>query len=447
MRKALSLTGIIAFTVFILTAGFVACRKPDQETVKQKPVAKPPTKKFFFVSPITENLIHSIAQNIYRQNEEYGFIDDLTRRIGYPAWDYSMIVEGPGSTRMVQHKENSPPIKDQRAIVYIPFAKERERQTRAVLMVVVDKGDTTFNLLYPQQYEQYGFTKKQDSDWDAQTLFSLFAGFDDALFGTQKYLIKDGRIFGRKKEESLIVTRKPTDENKKGVAAKIASITICAYWESCVYASESTGSGGSCTTVESCTTYWFEDGAGSTSATMFAPTVGGITGNSDWTNDPCSGSSVVRRVAESEPVEGSSSCGGEPWEPTDQNFGKLCGTYQWTTIGSSWYTTLYTVGFSLVNSNGMLLNFVFSYPCIQIAKSRASTQTLANDVWNEAWNHAADKVLKDVNTYGGPLDDFRVKQNMKNYIQAYLNQNYPGSTFNPAGCSGSVTISYAEYCL
>jgi hypothetical protein len=205
MRKILSLPAIVVLTVFILTAGLIACRKTDQETGKQNPVAIPPVKNFFFVSPVSENLIHSIAQNIYRQNEEHAFTDDLIKRIGYPAWDHSMTVEGPGGTGTTQHKQNSLPANDQRAIVYIPFVKESERQTKAVLMVVIDKGDTTFNLLYPHQYIQFGFQKNLDTDWDAQTLFSLFAGFEHGLFGTTRYFVRDGRIFGRRKKDSLVV--------------------------------------------------------------------------------------------------------------------------------------------------------------------------------------------------------------------------------------------------
>lgn len=124
---------------------------------------------------------------------------------------------------------------------------------------------------------------------------------------------------------------------------------------------------------------------------------------------------------------------------------RLCGTYNWKKIGSSQYAMFTNLGFSLVNTNGQILTFMWYGPCIQFGSSVAS-QTAANEAWNETWNQALAKVQMDANSSSPVIGDFQVKQNMKNYIQNYLAQNFSGSTFNPTGCSGAIPYSEPKYC-
>lgn len=128
-----------------------------------------------------------------------------------------------------------------------------------------------------------------------------------------------------------------------------------------------------------------------------------------------------------------------------QSHWRLCGTYNWKKIGSAQYAQFTSLGFSLVNGNGMILTFMWNGPCIQFGSS-VSTATAANDAWNETWNQALSKIQMDANANPPVIGDFQVKQNMKTYIQNYLLQNFSGSTFNPSGCAGSIPYSQPKYC-
>jgi hypothetical protein len=243
--------------------------------------------------------------------------------VGYPVWDHSLIADGPGSTRTAVQKGNLQK-KGQRVILYIPFVREEEKKTKAILRVVIDGADTAFRMLYPQQYRDYGFKKTKDTEWDAQNLFNAFADFDYDLFGITQYIVKDGRIFGKKKEKLLIVTRQTAENNKSGLASRMASVTLCNTWTSCVYASENPDEGGSCTTTTNCTTYWYDDGTGSGSDTgdSGGGSSGGSGGSGDdgdnWPDDPCASDPVlVSRLEPTDPTDPATPCGDEPWEDAD----------------------------------------------------------------------------------------------------------------------------------
>ncbi len=128
--------------------------------------------------------------------------------------------------------------------------------------------------------------------------------------------------------------------------------------------------------------------------------------------------------------------------------GKLCGTYSWTTIGDAWYAQLYPAGFSLVGdgyNKGNLISFILPDACFQFGKYNVATTYQANQALNAAWNYAVDKVLADANCCD-ILGDMTVKQNFTKYIRAYLQQNYPGATFNPSGCAGNIAKTRPQYC-
>jgi hypothetical protein len=447
MRKIISFFGPVVSFTLLLFAGFISCRKTDQNPLAQTSIEKPATENFFFVSPHTENIVHSIAKKIYRQNEHKSFAGDLVERAGYPKWDHSLIAVGPGNMRRATQQESVALQNQERIIVYIPFIKETEQKTTAILQVIVDGADTVFNMLYPQQYKKYGFKKAKSTAWDAQTLFSVFADFDYDLFGTTRYIVKDGRIFGKKKEDLLIVARKPAEETKNDVAAKIASITICASWESCVYASESTGSGGSCTTVESCSTYWFEDGAGAITDTGMPATGGDNGGNTDWTNDPCAG--VVRRLVEEEPsgnISGSESCD-EVWINLESEVIPCPSSFNFVKQGN-WQSAVITdYSFGLLDRNTKKVYTVnigmieVGMPSVTYHGTEISKRT-AQNISTEAAFEAESKVTRVLNAQiivspGSPIDNQYYKNMFKEVYLEHLNKLlrrafYNGENVSPA---------------
>lgn len=132
-----------------------------------------------------------------------------------------------------------------------------------------------------------------------------------------------------------------------------------------------------------------------------------------------------------------------------EHHAKMCGEYNWGTIGNAFYTQFKPTGFSLVNSRGAVLSVSYGTPCIQFSKSNVYTTNQANAAWNEVWNQAIERVQYDCN-HGGPLGDHLLRQKMTNYMKEYLQANFPGSSFNAVGCQGSsssIPHSDPKYCL
>lgn len=127
------------------------------------------------------------------------------------------------------------------------------------------------------------------------------------------------------------------------------------------------------------------------------------------------------------------------------NHAKLCGSYNWVTIGNGYSANFSTIGFTLVNGRGVLLSLSYGTPCIQFSKSDVYTTAQADKAWNDTWNYAVDRLVQDVNSGQTALGDFVLRANMTKYIKQYLTQWHYGWSFNPEGCN-NVRYSRPQYC-
>ena len=126
----------------------------------------------------------------------------------------------------------------------------------------------------------------------------------------------------------------------------------------------------------------------------------------------------------------------------------MCGSYTWTPIGNAWYAQFPSMGFQIINSDGTLLGFSVANPCWQISKTSAKSTLQANNDINAAWNYAVDKCVQRANSTPPVLDDYRVKANFTQDINAYLSENFGASaSFNPTGCSGNIAYSKVQTCI
>ena len=323
MRKALSFSAVIAFVTAFAIIVITGCRKTDQKPAENIIVNKN-HDKFFSISAETDQIVHDLAANVKKQDQHKSFKESLINRVGYPYWDRS-IIAGTNGVRPAANKGGLTQTDGKRTIVYIPFARNGEARTSAILRVIADGNDTAFKMFYPHQYRLYGFGEKTGGKWNAKNLFHVFANFDRELFGTTRYLVKDGRIFGKSKKDSLIVTVESLKNKSDQVAGKMIDVTVCNTTKACVYASETTTAElevPNCTYTTTCTTYWFDDGSGS--GTGFDTGSGGGGGSSgsgeDWPDEPCENDPVL--VARAEPTDHGdtgSPCGETPWEPAEDD--------------------------------------------------------------------------------------------------------------------------------
>lgn len=257
---------------------YLSCRKTQQEIPVKESVQE---KAFFNVPENTDPVIAGILHALNRENEKFSFATQMVQNAGYPQWTYA----GKKSNASLKGE-----ITEQ--LINIPLVKKGEKTTSAILAISIVKKDTAYQLIYPQHYVLYGFDEDNSRQIKkARDLFTVFANFDYMLFGTTEYLVYDGRLFGKKRKDTLLVTMEH-DNNQQGrqetgsvSAVNASTITQCVTTRACVYAGNSTPSmrginesslgNGSCVTSQSCTTIWWADGSGP-STTISGSSVPGV---------------------------------------------------------------------------------------------------------------------------------------------------------------------------
>lgn len=161
--------------------------------------------KFFTIPAGTHPTVKAIAASMQKQNTTLKFTAQLIKNAGYPLWDKAKVY---GNTTTL-HTEGEEEPKDT-TIVYVPFSLANS--TSAIMTVAINlfiDRDTAYNILYPQQYKQYGFdTTLPRNAWNSRNLFALFFDFETEIHGTDSMYVFDGRIFGHDEEDTLVIKRK-----------------------------------------------------------------------------------------------------------------------------------------------------------------------------------------------------------------------------------------------
>lgn len=180
----------ILFSVCItLSVVIVACKKTEHSEVTTESASLIRTK-FFTVGASTNSSVKAIAASIRKQDGERDFVPLLSRKAGYPIWNKGLI-----SRREIANSDNRLQSEEGGEVILIPFVKENEYTTNAILIVrATDDEDTTYKLVYASQYGNYGFEYEDSTVAYAKNIFHLFTVFDNAIFGYTKFIVKDGRI-------------------------------------------------------------------------------------------------------------------------------------------------------------------------------------------------------------------------------------------------------------
>lgn len=149
----------------------------------------------------TNEKVKAIAGYFQRENNKNEFVKNAVKNAGYPQWDKAFVATNNGFAQ----RGGSVTV-DSTDIAYIPFVVDEDSTTTAVLVVGINPTDTLYSLMWPQEFQDYGFDTTANS-WNARNLFHLFTDFDYAMFGHKKFIVPDGRIFGAGPTDTLIVTR------------------------------------------------------------------------------------------------------------------------------------------------------------------------------------------------------------------------------------------------
>ncbi len=160
---------ILINSLFILQA----CKKNDLSDEK---ISKSISEKFFAVSkPITPSVEISLKA-LKQLNDTNPFIEKFSEEFGFPNWDQAL-------TKVIGDVN----------LVFIPVVLENKRTTNAIIKVDVS-GEIKISSFAASDYEKILLSNK-DRTYVATEFASLFLKFDNLLFGTEKFLILDQRLF------------------------------------------------------------------------------------------------------------------------------------------------------------------------------------------------------------------------------------------------------------
>ncbi len=247
------------FLFVVITAIVVinSCRRIQHEELLA-PKENTNETRFFNVPATVDPIIKALANKIYLQNEQYHFVNDLVKRVGFPVWDKSLIVTNQGvraaSARVMD---------DSTTLVYIPFTIDSLHFVKATLLVQVSPEDSLFRLINDWEYKRFGFDSTSSYVWKAKNLFHIFARFQSAIYSDSVFQILDGRIFGGDSAWHPIVKLRQS-RNQTGKVSLLQPITVCnliTICDSCSGTSKLSSFPAPCcnpTYRNECTTYWVD---------------------------------------------------------------------------------------------------------------------------------------------------------------------------------------------
>lgn len=207
MRKFISASPLagLAIVLSICTISFFlinACRKTDHSKEERSDSAT--IDKFFQLKAGTDPTVAAIAASIKRQDMQRHFVPKLAKQAGFALWDRAKV--------MTKSPEDGQQL-------FIPFALEDKKQTKAMLIVKINGLDTLYHLLYASQARQYGFSST-DKGWNAKDIFHAFILFDNEIFGHKKFKVKENRLLGTTDPDNIIAITGVT----KPVEARLQTI-------------------------------------------------------------------------------------------------------------------------------------------------------------------------------------------------------------------------------
>ncbi|MGN6292513.1 MAG: hypothetical protein ACTHMV_07170 [Chitinophagaceae bacterium] len=160
------------------------CKKEDQqfETRSEQPVIDIGLSRFFTDHLPVEPLARTIREFVIREDQRYHFAEEYSRKIGIPRWDKVISVYDRKKAGISYGNGSY-----DSTISYIPFVKDSQSQVNACLIIKTMNNDTSFRVLYQNEYDDFGLDK-------ARNIFHLFALMENRVSGTEKFSITDERL-------------------------------------------------------------------------------------------------------------------------------------------------------------------------------------------------------------------------------------------------------------
>jgi hypothetical protein len=161
-----------------------SCRKAGLEELKPILQVQTDNNSFFTRHVSADPTIIAARQFVLSQDEKFNFSKPLSEKIGTPFWNKALIYGKSIQNEMDQSLETADSI-----IIYIPFARDNERNVNAALAIKIKDTDTSFRMLYNWEYRQ--FDANNSSGWSPQDVFHIFSLLERSVFATTNFRIID----------------------------------------------------------------------------------------------------------------------------------------------------------------------------------------------------------------------------------------------------------------
>jgi hypothetical protein len=208
MSKIYSLGFVLSLTAGVFLGG---CKKTADKSYQN--ISQTAEERKFFESNISDDpFVKTISAYISKENRRYHFVENLSKRLGFPRWNKTIIMNG------LAVKNGLELTGDTMNVTIIPFVRESENFVNATLMIKATSTDTTAQFMQDWQYAQL-----QNSISSAKDSAEAFAGFfmemDKRVFGHTKFLIRDSALFRDGSHKALYITlnSQGTKEGKSNV--------------------------------------------------------------------------------------------------------------------------------------------------------------------------------------------------------------------------------------
>jgi len=142
--------------------------------------------------------IQSISTEIYQLNKEFGFVRKLARKVGLPAWDHARIFSHSNSSELLRSKPE-----DSIQYIFIPFVQSGKTQISSILAIMIEGGISNYKLVHSEEYSLYGFDYSIGKTTNARSFLSLFAYFNNEIFGYNEYVITDEKLLNSGDQQLL----------------------------------------------------------------------------------------------------------------------------------------------------------------------------------------------------------------------------------------------------
>jgi hypothetical protein len=144
--------------------------------------------------------------------------------VGYPAWNKNIKANARRNNAYMRTAGSSG--KD---YVYIPFMSDKG--ISSILIVGMSNADTSYRLLYQEEYSTFDFNYTDTTKTNARDVFLLFARFEYLVVGHREFNIKDNRLFGL---NSRPPTRADVRFTEGSGCESCSAYQMPEFWEICV---------------------------------------------------------------------------------------------------------------------------------------------------------------------------------------------------------------------